>query len=333
MIELILGRPIPNWVKRSNPVLDYHLRIAERISTRGRIIRFILITLLLLSVVIGNYLFVTDMMSRPAGQNPTQTLNALLFYPMVVVQTMLGIAALALTVGVVGEEQRYLTWDNLRATSSGAELIFRTRLAAVFYRLRGPLGVVVLLRLILIGGVLVDLTAFRGRYLDLLTNAATPVFPADVLGLDVASFMPAFLLSLFLTASVILPFTTIAFDAAVGLYLATIFQNRVYSLVVQFLLFILRLSAVGGLVWFAVGFMDGEYSNLSAPLSWLLIFGFSAIADWGITLLHIGSAGELWSMIPYAVFLGPALLVFSLIQAYFVKLFFGLAVRTAQYRG
>ncbi|MEO0564269.1 MAG: hypothetical protein AAF125_19345, partial [Chloroflexota bacterium] len=319
MIERIVG-PLPDWAYRENPILSYHLRGGEP----GRVTRMLRgfgITGLLALLLAGGYAYATDIFNAPAGQNLTEAANRVLFFPLVILQLFMGIMALAYTVGTVGEEQRRVTWDNLRATPNGAGLTLRTRWISVFYRLRLLLFVVTIARLLLIFGVLRDLTAFQGRYLDLLVGGVTPNFPVTLGGIPFAVPVAALMLSLFLTAALLLPFTMVAFDAAIGLWFSTRFHNRAFTVVLQFLLVVLRVAAIGGLVWLTLGFADGSFSlEIGAPdwlpVQWLVLFGMSAFADLGTKFLHLGFAGEMWVIVPYSIFIGPLLLVFTLLQAF-----------------
>lgn len=330
MLQRITG-PLPDWANREHPMLHYQLRQSERITTRGRILRAVLLVLVLAALGIGGYAIATNVFTQPAGQNLTEIAVNIVFYPVVIVQVGVSIAALALTVGVVSEERSHLTWDNLRATPIGAGLTLRTRWAAVFYRLRGVLGAVTFVRLFLIAGVLLDLTAFQGRYLDLLIGGIEPNIPAQLGGIPFAVPAAALMLSLFLTAALLLPFTWVAFDAAVGLFLSNLLGQRVYSLVVQFLLFVLRIGVVGGLVWFSLRYVDGG-QTLESWQAWLTMFSFAAVADWGLMMLQLGFAGEIWATVPYGIFIGPALLVFALVQALFADLILRWAVHIAENR-
>jgi hypothetical protein len=337
MMQRIIG-PLPDWAERTNPILSYYLRTRSGASRRARLARALGVVLVIGALFVGGYAYATNLFQDPPGQNLTEIANEVLFFPLVFLQAFMGIVALAYTVGVVGEEQRRITWDNLRATPDGAGLTLRTRWAAVFYRLRVILVVVTVLRLLLVLGVLRDLTAFQGRYLDLLIGGAAPALPVELGGVPFAVPVAAFMLSLFLTAAVLLPFTMVAFDAAVGLWLSTRFHQRVYTLVIQFLLIVLRLAIVGGLIWAAFQFVDNNL-NLAwdaapwLPLEWLTLFAFSAFADLGVRFLHLGFAGEIWVLVPYSLFIGPGLLLFMLVQAFLANVILKQAVRNAEKRG
>ena len=93
--------------------------------------------LLLIGVLIA-----TNLLRRPAGQTPVELINAVVFWPLLVLQLILSVAALTSTSNFVSDEMRRQNWDNLRATEHGAEMSMRARWVAVFYRLRGLVGLV-----------------------------------------------------------------------------------------------------------------------------------------------------------------------------------------------
>jgi hypothetical protein len=66
---------------------------------------------------------------------------------------------------------------------------------------------------------------------------------------------------------------------------------------------------------------------------WLLLFTFAAAGDWGLAFLYLGRYGEIWATVPYGIFLGLALLAFSLIQAALADAILLFATRRAQRRG
>lgn len=337
MIRRIIG-PLPDWAERKNPMLSYYLKTRGNVPRRTRLLRALGVIMVIGALLAGGYAYATNLFVDPPGQNLTEGANEVLFFPLVFLQVFMGVVALGYTVGAVGEEQRRITWDNLRATPNGAGLTLRTRWVAVFYRLQVLLIVVTVLRVALVLGLLRDLTAFQGTYLNLLIGGAQPTLPAEVGGIPFAEPLAAFMLSLFLTAVMLLPFTMLAFDAAVGLWLSTRFHQRAYTLVLQFLLIILRVAAVGGLVWLTFQFVENNL-NLTwdaapwLPLEWLTLFAFSAFADLGVRFLHLGFAGEIWVLVPYSLFIGPALLVFMLVQAFFADLILKRAVTIAEKRG
>lgn len=322
MIQRFTGQ-LPPWAKTDHPVLRYELARAERVNLRGRIFRAVWMSLLAIVLLGGGYLIATGFLQQSAGQNLTESALNILFWPMLVIQTLASVVALALTGNTVSEEIRRQTWDNLRATEGGAELTVRTRWAAVFYRIRGLIAVILVVRVALILGILYDLTAFQGRYLDLLISGIVP---------DVALPVAAVLLAFTMTATLLLPLTILGFDAAVGLLIATVFQQRTYAILAQIIYIIFRVVVAAALVFAMTQFVnnDLETSDLNA---WLLSLGFSAFGDWGLSFLNLGFFGERWAEIPFGIFLGLALLLFSLLQAAITDWLVAFAVRQAERRG
>jgi hypothetical protein len=95
---------------------------------------------------------------------------------------------------------------------------------------------------------------------------------------------------------------------------------------------IFRIVLVAALAVAATQFLNGSLGT-SAGGAWVLMGGFTALGDWGLSFLNLGFFGELWSTIPYGIFLGLALLLFSLAQAWLTDWIIGLAIRQAQVRG
>ncbi|MBZ0302623.1 MAG: hypothetical protein K8J31_22960, partial [Anaerolineae bacterium] len=204
-----------------------------------------------------------------------------------------------------------------------AELTMRTRWSAVFYRVRGLLGVILFIRALLIVGILIDLTAFQGRYLDLLINGIVPDVPLPV---------AALLLAFMMTASLLLPLTAVGFDAAIGLLISALFQQRTYAILAQILYFLFRVVWIGAMLLVATQFVNGDLP-VSDPGAWLIMGSFAGLGDWGLAFLNLGFFGEIWATIPYGIFLGLALLAFSLLQAALTDGIVALAIRQAERRG
>ncbi len=323
MIQRFTGQ-LPLWARTDHPVLRYELaRAAGRLPRRTqyfRSLRIVLIGFLLLGI---GYLIATGFLRQPPGQNLTESALNIAFWPMLIVQLLMSAVTLALTGGTVSEEIRRQTWDNLRATAGGAELTVRTRWAAVFYRIRGLLAVVLIVRVLLIVGILIDLTAFQGRYLDLLINGIVPDVPLPV---------AALLLAFMMTASLLLPLTAVGFDAAMGLLIASVLQQRTYAVLAQIIYLIARAFVMGALVFATTQFVNGNLVETDLG-AWALVGGFAAFGDWGLSFLNLGFFGEIWATIPFGIFLGLALLAFSLAQAALTDWLIGLAVRQAERRG
>jgi hypothetical protein len=304
-------------------VLRYELGRAQRVSRRTRYLRIAGYAALLVILLWGGYAIATSFFQNAAGQNLTESLSAVVFWPTLLVQVILQVAALTLTVNMVSEQKRRQTWDNVRATEDGAAVSLRARWALVFYRLRPLLAFVLLVRLLLIGGILVDLTAFQGRYIDLLINGVTP---------NVPPLVAALLLAFLMTASLLLPLTSVGLAAALGLLVSVNFQQRVYSVLTQVVLIVFLLLITVLLTVGATQFVRGELS-FSDGSALALMGSFAAVGDWGLSYLHLGFYSEIWATVPYAIFLGIALLIFAMAQSALAEWLLALAIRRAERNG
>ncbi len=333
MLERIIG-PLPAWARRDHPLLRYELRGSPK--PRRRLLRILAVILAALMLIAFGYAVATEFFSRELSPNLTETANRIAYPPLLLLQIALGIAALSTTIGAVGEIDRKQQWDNLRVTPSGAGLALRTRWASVFYRLRPLLAIILIGRALLILGILWDLTAFQGQYLDLLISGIVPqmsiVVPIGEPPLDLGVAVGVMLLAFMLTAAILLPFTGVGFDAAFGLLLSTLVKNRTYNSMLQFALILFRLALTGALVFAAFQFIAGDLRLAEGP-AWALMLGFGALADWGLYFLHLSSFGEIWAIVPYGVLLGLALVIFALVQAFIADRLLLLAIHFAQRRG
>jgi hypothetical protein len=318
-----LSAQLPMWARTDHPVLRYELGRAQRVSRRTRYLRIAGYAALLVILLWGGYAIATSFFQNAAGQNLTESLSAVVFWPTLLVQVILQIAALTLTVNMVSEQKRRQTWDNVRATEDGAAVSLRARWALVFYRLRPLLAFVLLVRLLMIGGILVDLTAFQGRYIDLLINGVTPAVPPLV---------AALLLAFLMTASLLLPLTSVGLAAALGLLVSVNFQQRVYSVLTQVVLIVFLLLVTVLLTVGATQFVRGELT-LSDGSALALMGSFAAVGDWGMSYLHLGFYSEIWATVPYAIFLGIALLIFAMAQSALAEWLLALAIRRAERNG
>jgi|FLYN01.1.fsa_nt_gi hypothetical protein len=318
---------LPTWARSDHPVLRYELaRIPRRITRRTRFLRAFGVVVLALVLILGGYLAATGLLQHPPGQNLTESAMAIVFWPTLALQVLLRVGAITMTANTVTEEIRRQTWDNLRATESGAALALRARWASVFYRLRPALTIVLLVRVVLIAGILYDLTAFQGRYLDLLVNGVVP---------ESSPAVAALLLAFLMTASLLLPVTGLGFDAAVGLLFSTLVQQRTYSGLLQILLILLRVGLIVALTIGATRLINGELPPevMQNWTGWLLIAAFAALGDWGLAFLHLGFYGEIWATLPYGIFLGLALLIYAIIESGLTDWILALAIRQAERKG
>ncbi len=316
-----LGMQLPDWARPRHPHVRYELGLLQRVPRRTRYAQAAGLSLVVVLLFVAGYVIGTGLLQNPLGQNLTESAINLVYWPTLALQVLAQVGALALTVNAVSEQKRRQTWDNLRATESGAGLSLRARWATVYYRLRFILGIILVVRIGMIAGILYDLTAFQGRYIDLLINNITP---------EISPVVGALLLAFLMTAGLLLPFTSIGLIAAFGLLISVSIQQRVYSVMVQMIGVILRLFIVGALVYGATIFIRGELTTLGNLESWLLMATFGAVGDWGLSYLHLGFYSEVWATIPYGVFFGITLLAFAMVQSALTEWILAFAVRRAE---
>ncbi|MBK8024382.1 MAG: hypothetical protein IPK19_23865 [Chloroflexi bacterium] len=323
MMRLFFGT-LPSWARRDHPGLRYELGRPERPPASVRFFRAFLQLLIVAVLLLIGTLIATDLLRRPAGSNSVESLFNILYVPVVALQVMLSVTALSASVGFVPEQMARGTWDNLRSTPGGVEMAMRARWVASFVRARLLLIAVLLARLVLIGLMLWEIMGFQGRYLSLLTNGITP-------GLSLA--VAILLLSLTMTASLLLPITSAGLDASVGLLLSVFARGRTGSILIQAGLILVRILVIAALLMAGAAYMRGELAELADPLAWLLLSAGGAIGDLGLGFLHLGRAGEIWATVPFAVLIGPALLAFALIQAAVADAVRRYAAAQGQHRG
>lgn len=307
--------PVPDWASRDHPVLRREL-LSEppRRLTRAKWL------MVAGGLVLIGALLATGLFAKPAGQTLSESLSNVLFWPLVAVQIVLSVFTLAANSSFVGEQIRRQSWVTVAATEGGAELSLRARWAANFYRLRGFIVLLLVGRAVLIAAILWDLTAFQGRYLDLLANGIHP---------EVSAPMAAFLLALAMTGALLMPIVMIGFDAAIGLLVSAYAPNRGNSVLTAAMVVLARLLLTAALLFAASRFVAGALP-VSDPAAWGLMGAFATFGDWGVSFLHLGSYAELWAAIPFGILLGSALLVFALVVSSITDRLLARAARRAQ---
>lgn len=294
---------LPEWAQPDHPLLQYERSHFRRHGGRGGFI----VQLSLLSILLGGAAAVyAALVARPAGAaNLTNLFWQSVYYPTLVLQLLTMIMALTFGASAVGGERSRKTWDNLRVTEFGAGLALRSRWAGILYRLRAPITLILLVRLLLIAGILYDLTAFGGLYPVILGAQAKPPLPEWRLDL--------LLIALAATAVVLLPILQIAAVAAFGILISVAVRERIYAFIIQMLVVALQLTfaAAGGL---AIAQMMQSDATAASDWSYALFVGYSAFGDWGLLLAQLGSLGEIWHRVPFgsSISLGLMILVLAL---------------------
>ena len=313
---------LPKWAQPDHPLLQYEF---SHIRGHGGRRRFYLQLMFLSLLIGGSALFYAATALRPAGAaNPTGIFWRSIYYPMLAMQVITMALSLTLGAAAVGGERSRKTWDHLRVTEFGAGVALRARWAGILYRLRAPILLILVLRLLLVGGVVYDLTAFGGLYPQMLGARATPPLPAWRLDL--------LLVALAVTVTIALPLAAIANAAALGILVSVAVKERVYAAVIQMLAVVAQLviSLAGALVIAQTIARDAPGAG---DWSYALFFGYSALGDWGLLLAQLGSMGEIWHRVPHGatIILGLMLVLASLGAAADAMMW--LAGRLAESRG
>lgn len=313
---------LPEWARVEHPLLQYELSHFR--AAGGR--RGILIQLLALSALLGGSaaLYAATVYNPASGLNLTSLIWRSLYYPTLILQLLTLIMALALGAAAVGGERRRKTWDHLRATEFGAGLALRARWAGILYRLRAPIMLILLTRVILIAGMLYDLTAFGGLYAQMLGAQARPPLPEWRLDL--------LLIALAVTVNLVLPTLQIAAAAAFGILLSVAIRERIITAVILMLVAATQLAFAAAGALAIAGLLQVDAPAASA-WSYALLLGFSAFGDWGLLLAQLGSLGEIWQRLPYSSSISFCLLILLITLSLAADGMMWLAARLSEHRG
>ncbi|MBN1967489.1 MAG: hypothetical protein JW910_22735 [Anaerolineae bacterium] len=308
---------LPTWAQPEHPVLRYVLqRHQPQESRTRRVVRILLQVVALVVLVLLGYQLATGFGTRPAA-----TLHAILYWPLVVLGVLVGLAAMTLTGNVISHEKGRGNWDSLRVTAHGAGLTFHARWVAAFYSLRGPLATLLLARVVFVFAILVDLAQYYGgRYLDLLISGVTPAVSLPV---------GAILLAALLTATLLQPLVAVGLDASIGLLVSVVVRSPRYDILVRTLLAGLRVAVV--VLTILVGTQAFALETWVTPAgAWVGVLVQSIFGDQGLRLLNLEESGLLWADLPYGIFLGVALLLLTLAQAWLAGRIVSWAARLAE---
>ncbi len=327
---------LPDFARPDNPVMRYALQRSSRATRRTQIIRLVATVLLLAFVLILGWQIATDL-GRTSLSAPSfiDKIFLILFWPLVLLQIVMRLFALGSGSNVIPSETQHGTWDTLKVTTDGAVLAMKTRWAAVFYRLRILLVVLLVTRILFIIGALVDLASFQGRYLDLLLSGTKP-FGSPNVPSDVSVVLGILTMSMMMAGCLLAPFTTVAFDAGLGMLIGTLSRGRLMSILGQFTLGLIRILITAYVLFIGAAALSLGPIRLTvftpadnSLAAWLGAFFGIAEGDLGLTLLHLPHVQQLWADIDYGVLVGIAFLGYTLLQAALANLFVKWAGRRA----
>jgi len=316
-----INAQLPEWARPDHPILQYELAHLQHVESRQA--RFFQLLVIALILGMGGYLYATTIYVPPTQSNLTDLAWRILYFPTLLVQILTSTLALSFGINSVGRQRSNHTWDNLRATEIGAELTLRTRWVGILYRLRAPIIAILLVRLLLVIGVLYDITAFGGLYPEMLTKNLTPMIGDAKLGLVVLAFN--------MTAGMLLPITMICASAGIGILISVGIKNRAYSAILQVIITVAQLVLTIGILTTISQFLLGQL-ELSNTALLALFVGYSSFGDWGLLFLQLGSVGEIWAIVPYGIFIGIGLVVLMLVQSAVTDGILSLAVKLSESR-
>ena len=304
-----------------NPLLHYELAKAQGRPTGGGFALQLSTLILLLAVAAALYAAAFDL--SDTGNLSTLIWQSLYFPSLVLQVITLNLALLLGAASVDGERSRK-TWDNLRATETGASLALRARWLGILYRLRAPIAAIMLLRLLLALSALLDLSAFGGHYVKMLSAEAAPALGDWRLGL--------LLIALNLSLSLAQPLVMIASAAVLGLFLSVTVAERVYSAALQIAL----VALVAAFVLLAsAGAADivGGRLIMSEAAQFLLVLVYSSYGDWGLLQAQLSGLGAVWRDVPAGAFISLGMAALLVLQALIAEGLMSLAERFSERRG
>lgn len=272
---------------------------------------------------IGILILLTLIDSTPQ-RGPSAVIYSALYVPTLFMQVVISATVFATTLHFIHNVRSKKTWDSLRATAGGSSTAMRAAWAGiVYFRLRGPLAIFVYApRLVLLGFLLWDLTAFRGDYLTLIAGGHQPAITPP---LEIP------LLGAFIAAAFLLPLSALGLEAAVGLFFATFARSRTSATLIQIVL------TAGRFLWGLLpALLLSRQLNLLPELPRPIVLRLSFLAngvtgDWGLSSLNISNIDKIWSNIDHSAAFGLVLLGVVLLQSGLTMLILRWAARRAQY--
>lgn len=305
---------IPIWARPDNPVLRYTLQRFGRRRARRPLLRWLLRSLLVLTLmgVMGiSYRAYENGSALLVNRANTSALFAILYSPLLLAQLLMLFWALLLTSSMLPHEQQRGTWEPLKITSHGAEMAMRARWAAVFYQLRWILVALVTVRLLFAGQMLIDLMDYQGRHLDLYMMGITPELPVEA---------GVILLAAFLTAALLQLLVAVGLNAAIGLLISTVFRSQQMALMVQILALLVQAAIFGVALVVGLSVVDqdpafGQQMGQPAAERWISVLLMAGVGDHGLRLMDLRTFLETWPGIDYGIFLGAGILIVMALQA------------------
>ncbi len=310
---------LPDWAHPDHPILQYELAQRRLGSSRWKsALQLFLLGLLLGG---GGYLYASATSIDAGAENLADFLWRCLYFPSLLVQTATVLAVLAFGIGSVEADRSRQTWDSLRVTEFGAVMTLRARWAAILYRLRAPIIALLLTRLVLLLGMIVNMTAFGGGYLRVLGSS---ILDASS---DLWIILP--MVVLLMTVQTLLPLTAVGAASAFGILISVAIKHRLVAIAIQLVLSLTLVAAVAGGLFAVTSALQGGLTA-SDGLRFFLFLGYSGFADGGMLLANLGSLGAVWKILPQGAYLSIGLLLILALGACTIDGCLGLAIRLSE---
>jgi hypothetical protein len=305
MIANFFYGQLPQWARPSHPMMRYIL--GQQSLTRSRQALRLVLMLIIALAVVGLAYAATLQTSQSA--NPSY--REFMYYPLVGTTLLMQILGLAITTNSIALERQKGTWDSLQITLVGAPTSIRARWFSVFYRLRWLLLALVVGRLGYLALLMRDMTDFEGRAIDVRIIGIAP---------EVSLEVAVFLLAALMTAAILQPFVALAFDAGLGMLVATLTQRRAVGILTTVTLMGLRVGITLAALFYGNRIIGplGTTSNIieiSSDQAWLRTLLLVTQGDLSLRILNLETLGNLWADLENGIYLGGIVLALVVAQA------------------
>ncbi len=299
MLRWIVG-DVPTWLRGDQIALrQERTRYNVVLQGRKRLWRVVRWTLLLVVFLLLAVVIVTEGFQIALGDSATQAVWRLCFAASLILQLLCSAGAVLTLVN--GETQDAA----LRATPQGIGLWVRARWVGGLLRVRSLLVFLYALRLVMLGTLLVELTAFRGQYLDLVAKLEIkPALETPVMVLVMA---------LGVTVALLLPLASVSLDSAVGIWATHVFRERIFALSLQLGWFLMRLLTALGSLWLLERALRFEILLPSDGIS-VVYYASVMLGEWGASLANLTRSAVVWGLLPGSVIVVVLALGFLLLQ-------------------
>ncbi len=301
------------WARPTNPVLRYMLLRDRR--RRGLSVRWLNLLVgagLVLWLVWSSYQGYKNNLNLGVSDQGESTFFAILYFPALLLQIFVVIAALLLTSNMVSNERIRGTWEQVQITSHGAEMVMRSRWAAVFYQMRLLLAVLVVVRAVFVGQMLIDLGQYQGYHLDLYLSGIQP---------EISLEAGIVLLAALMTAVLLQPLVLVGLNASIGLLLSTITKGRAFTVIAQALIVLTELFLIAGSLSAGWAVLEGntggatKLAGMTMTERWNSLMVMGSVGDLGLRFLNLSTYLNVWANVQNGVLLGVGILAMVLLQA------------------